>query len=242
MKAFIPLVLFTLSSIFIFAQDVKIVSGDDLSTDISGTTIEIVGDKTDLDIHKKLFVVNLSGGPLKMAFKRKRELNSELTDQICDNNLCYSADDTYLYTTPAPAEINNEDTSLFKPQIVPNNTDFCAIHKYYVVSPFEVIYDSITIKFRTTNQNCFLSLEKQEKQMFNIYPNPTHDRVNLQGQGLKNGGTVVFLDALGKEVKRATLSGINTEIAVNDLRKGVYFVSITDKAGTKSKVQRLIIQ
>jgi len=163
--------------------------------------------------------------------------------QICESNGCYDADDTYSYISPFLNSINSGDTSTFKPQIVPNGSESCAVHKYYVLNDFGIIYDSINVIFKTTNANCNLSINNNEKEtVFNIYPNPAQDFVTVRGADLKNGGTVVFLDALGKEVKRASVKSASNSISVSELKRGVYFVNIHGQNGAKSNIQRLIIQ
>ncbi len=84
-------------------------------------------------------------------------------------------------------------------------------------------------------------LETIKKSTLSIFPNPTKDFITITGDDFKKGGTVVFLNALGKEVKRIYVKA-NTNIAVNDLKKGVYFVNVNGINGSKSKTLRLMIQ
>src|SRR5690554_8183201 len=79
------------------------------------------------------------------------------------------------------------------------------------------------------------STQKEKSLSFSVYPNPTQDLVSFEGEALKNGGTVVFMDALGKEVKRASISSSNHQVNVSALKRGVYFVNIIDQSGSKSR-------
>jgi len=241
MKTTLLTTIFLLLITQLFGQ-IKIVSVNDFNTDLSGTTVEISGDKNASEIYYDLRVVN-EGAPISVKYKRIRLVDSGRTDQICDNSLCYDAADTYDYTSPLLNSIGTGEVATFKPQILPNGSDFCAIHTYYVVSDAGAVYDSITIKFRTTDATCNLSVaEEQSEFVFSIFPNPAKDYITIKGEGLKNGGTVLFLDALGKEVKRSTVKTANSNIIVSDLKRGVYFVNVYGADGAKSNIQRLIIQ
>lgn len=243
MKITILVTTLLLSAAQVFGQDIKIVSVNDLNTDVSGTTIEVVGDKNDATIYSDFKVINTGSTEINVKYRRVREVNSGRVDQVCDNSLCYDAADSYNYTSPILNLIAAGDSSIFKPQIVPNGIESCAVHNYYVVNDFGVAFDSIRVIFRSTNASCNLAVEKEVKETpFSIFPNPAQDFITVKGDELKNGGTVVFLDALGKEVKRASVKAANASIAVNDLKRGVYFVNVYGTNGSKSNMQRLIIQ
>ncbi|WP_107040203.1 T9SS type A sorting domain-containing protein [Brumimicrobium mesophilum] len=242
MKLIILAISLILLSSQLFGQDIKIVSVNDFSNDISGTSVEITGDKNDAVIYFDLKVIN-EGAPVDVKYQRIREVNSGRVDQVCDNSLCFDADDVYSYTSPILNTLETNVPSTFKPQLIPNGMESCAVHNYYVVTESGEALDSVTIIFRTTNANCNLSVDKnEEKTSMNIFPNPAKDFITIKSDALKNGGTIVFLDALGKEIKRSFVNSENTKLSVNDLKRGVYFVNIYGAAGTKSSVQRLIIQ
>ncbi|PWH84850.1 T9SS type A sorting domain-containing protein [Brumimicrobium oceani] len=242
MKITILATTILLSITQLFGQGIKIVAANDMTTDLSGTAVEVVGDKDDATIYYDFRVIS-EGQDISVKYNRLRTVNSGRVDQICDNSLCYDAEDLYNYTSPVLNPIANGEASIFKPQIIPGGNESCAVHKYFVVSEFGTIYDSITVIFKTTNADCNLSVEKNVKETpLNIFPNPAQDFVTIKGDGLKDGGTVVFLDALGKEVKRAEIKSENAKLSVSDLKRGVYFVNIRGNNGSKSNVQRLIIQ
>jgi len=226
----------------VFGQDIKIAYSDNMTLDLSGTTIEVVGDKNETEIYADFKVINEGTEPIKIKYQRKRVYNSGRMDQICDNELCYDADDQYSWTTPMINEISIGGSGTFKPQIVPNGLESCAVHNYYLVDELGVALDSIKIVFKTTNANCNLSTEKNNEVSFNVFPNPTKDFVTIEGDVLKEGGKVVFMDALGKVVKQAYIESESTKVSVLGLKRGVYFVKIYNIRGTNSNIQRLIIQ
>lgn len=242
MRLILLAIMFSFSMSQIMGQNLQIVDVNDLNTDISGTAIEVVGDKDDQTISKEFRVINSGNEPVDVKYTRLRYVNSGRLDQVCDSAYCYNAADDYSYTSPQLNQITPDGgMTKFKPQIVPGGIEFCAVHKYYVVGNFNQKYDSITIIFKTTNAECNLSVDnKIQEESFSIFPNPAEEVVNIKGKGLTNGGTIVFLDALGKEVKQASFNGVNSKIDISTLKRGVYFVNIYNQVGVKSAVQRLV--
>lgn len=228
----------------VFAQgDIKITHVSDPTTDISGTTVEVVGDPTDPTIYYDMRVINVDGQSISLKFKRVRTSNTGRLDQICDENLCYNADDQYEYTSPALITVAHEDTTLFKPQIVPNNMESCGFHDYYVVNSFGVVYDSIRIKFRTTNSNCFLDLESQEltNNEFNIFPNPTENNLKVEKLTASDQAIIIF-DALGKEVLSSKVTTGTEQLKLSALKSGIYFVRVLNANGMLSDPKKLIVR
>jgi hypothetical protein len=225
---------------FSFTQSVEIVKVSDLSTDISGSEIEVVGADSDFVIYSELKVINKSGSAINMSFKRRRLVNSGEVDQICDEQGCFSATDTYEWST-SPYEIPDGDTSSFKPQVMPNGNDFCGLHIYYVTDDQGVIYDSITIKFRTSKENCFLNIgeESMTNKAISVYPNPAQKKVTIESQ---SSGKLIFLDALGKQVLTTEISEPTNNIDISSLKNGIYFIQNINKKGVRSETKKLIVQ
>ncbi|MEX2483733.1 MAG: T9SS type A sorting domain-containing protein [Brumimicrobium sp.] len=232
--------ILSLVTTFSLTQSVEIVRASDPSTDISGTEIEVIGTDSDITIYSELRVINKSGNAINMAFKRRRLIDSEELDQICDNQGCYNAADTYEWTT-SPVEIPDGDTSLFKPQIMPNGNDFCGLHAYFVVDDQGVVYDSITIKIRTGKENCSLNIKEESisDKTISIYPNPAQKTVNIE---TPSNGKLIFLDALGKQVLTTEISGNDNNIDISTLKNGIYFVQNISNKGVRSETKKLIVQ
>ena len=233
MKTLYSIIATLLISGFAFSQQVEIVSEED-ALNYAGQTITISGDDNELS---KVFYVKNTGTTTKFFWSRTIISKSSpgFLIQLCDENICYNT--TGLYWIGPEKTIIPGDSLLFKPQMTPMFVAGTAEVKYFVLDENEVKIDSLIVKFTST-----LSTNKEEKLEFSIFPNPVQDVVTLKGDAIKNGGTVVFLDALGKEVKRASVSTTNNQINVSTLRRGVYFVNIYNQSGTKSTVQRLIKQ
>lgn len=235
--------LVVLSASFVFGQGgVKIVHASDFNTDISGTEVEAVGDPSDARIYYDMRVINLTGTSQDIRYERKRIANSGRTDEVCDEMLCHTADDATWFQTPNTVTVDHEDTTVLKPQIAPGNMESCGIHKYYVVSNGTYL-DSITIKFRTTNSNCFLSVEDESNinSAFNLYPNPAENELTIEN--LTNFDSDILIhDALGKEIALIHVTGSTQQINLSDLKSGIYFVSLRNEQGTLTEPKKLIVK
>lgn len=224
------------------SQGIKIVHISDVTTDISGTEVEAVGDPSDSRIYYDMRVINLTGNSIEIRYQRKRAASTGRSDEICDANLCYSATDAMWYQTPATVTVNDEDTSLFKPQIAPDGLETCGVHVYYVVTSGGTVLDSVSVKFRTTNSNCFLDIDEEsiENNDFSMYPNPAENILTLENLTGLNGEVIIY-DALGKEVLRSLFNSVEHNINISTLKSGLYFVHVL-KNGVLSDPKKLIVK
>lgn len=96
----------------------------------------------------------------------------------------------------------------------------------------------------TQSQRVFLSTEKRELELFELYPNPSTGLLNLRFTHSSTGkGKINMINSVGQQVYQSELSlanGVN-EIGfqVSDLKSGVYFISLETKAGNRK--QRVVI-
>ena len=75
---------------------------------------------------------------------------------------------------------------------------------------------------------------------FNIYPNPAKSMVNIESS-LKGEAQVNIFDMTGRCVKEVSVSDMsNVSINVEDLNKGVYFISI--QQDNSNNIQKLVIE
>src|SRR5690554_5094397 len=242
MKIFYILFLSLIVSFVSIAQkNASVEIQDENGANYSGATVEVTGDGGEI---YKVFYVKNTGSTTNFYYGREivHKSHEGVIVQFCDEMICYDTNDPSdpsssegLWTSPKkvfPVGSINE----FKPQMSSTQSATAEVI-YYVLDDGGVKLDSITVLFTST-----LSIGKNEKPFFNIFPNPVKEVVTLSGEVLKSGGTVVFTDALGKEVKRTSVSDESTTIDVSDLNRGVYFVNIISKEGIKSTVQRLIKQ
>ena len=73
-----------------------------------------------------------------------------------------------------------------------------------------------------------IGVDENELSDFNIYPNPTHDILHIEGSEIDN---ILIFNTLGQEIKTiATNSDETVEIDCSDLPNGVYFVKISGKS------------
>ena len=220
---------------------IKIVSNSNPSIDLSGTTIDIEGFASDNEIAAYLEVVNVSGQPLNIHFQRVRILNSNRDDQICDENGCFTAEDIEVWNTPFPNSIANNDTSSFKPQIIPSGIESCAIHDYYVLDENDNKLDSIRIKFFTENANCELGVNKLFYfDEIKLFPNPAKSSINISTP-TQSSGQFRIINLLGEEVYNAAFFGSSSTIDLTGFQNGIYLVQSLDSSNKPIATQKLIV-
>lgn len=242
-KIYFILTLFLIISATSFGQknaSVEIVDPDGIN--YSGATVEVTGDGGEI---YKVFYVKNTGSTTDFFYGREivHKSHEGVIVQFCDENICYNTNNPSnpsssegLWKSPKK-QLLEDSLYMFKPQLSPQGHSATAKVVYYVLDEGGVKLDSVTVLFTST-----ASIGKETSISFNIFPNPVKDVVTLSSEALKGGGRVVFTDALGKEVKRTSVSDESTTIDVSDLNRGVYFVNIISKEGIKSTVQRLIKQ
>lgn len=225
-----------------FSQgDISIVSVDDLSTSLNGTTVEVSGNPSDINIYKDLRIVNDGNEAITITYKRTRLVDDGVLDQICDEFLCHDADDIDTYITPVEITVLPGENTIFKPQIVPDGKEVCVYNKYEVVTPFGVVFDEITIKYTSGNANCLLNTNNELSLVkhFEFYPNPAQEDITIIYDS-KDQTSLQITDALGKKVvNKSIFSG--SKIVLNELNNGVYFVQLITKEGIVER-KKLIVK
>jgi hypothetical protein len=72
--------------------------------------------------------------------------------------------------------------------------------------------------------------EKTNNTSITVYPNPAHEAITLNFSTLTKGSYQVYaID--GSEVLQGNINGFNTNIDLNNLKKGLYFITISDYHG-----------
>lgn len=242
MKTFYTILSALMISSLSFSQsNVKIVSSED-GVNYAGQTATIAGE--DFTIGDEFYVINTGSATAAYNFAviPLSKSNSAFIFQFCnDGGTCYNVDSPIGSFWIAPSStftVVSGDTTKIDIKMNTMGHSGTGNAMYYVLDGNNNKIDSVNVEFTSTVSVA----TEQEIPTFKIYPNPAKESVTIQGEALKNGGTVIFQNSLGQEVKRVHLSEMHTMINVNSLNKGVYFVSISDEKGTKSKVQRLIVQ
>lgn len=81
-----------------------------------------------------------------------------------------------------------------------------------------------------------LKLKEQNNFAATLFPNPSYSSVTISSEK-DIDGTLILTDLNGKMVKYITVQGSKTTINIDDLQKGIYFVSIKGKEGVKKLVK-----
>ncbi|MCK6640308.1 MAG: T9SS type A sorting domain-containing protein [Bacteroidia bacterium] len=92
----------------------------------------------------------------------------------------------------------------------------------------------------TDTSTCFsinsVGIDENSATNFSIYPNPANDIITVQTQ---IGATIVILDAIGNQVAASKATNTKTDIAVDQLANGIYFVKVI--SDNQDQTQKLII-
>ncbi len=99
---------------------------------------------------------------------------------------------------------------------------------------------SVTINGCTDTSNCFVissvGINSPQENAFQIYPNPSHDIVNIS-TGDATTGTIELMDLSGKIIFSKTFTGSTTTIDLSAFANGVYFVNMyTDKGKSVARL------
>lgn len=73
------------------------------------------------------------------------------------------------------------------------------------------------------------------------FPNPTSEAVNFQFSKSHNSRVIVIYDQLGREILREETNDNAIAISVSDFAAGIYFYSIQDAEGSKSKGKFVVV-
>ena len=87
------------------------------------------------------------------------------------------------------------------------------------------------------NDDTFLSVTKNEKASFKMYPNPSKDNITIVSPEY---GIVKMYNSLGAVVKTAEKNGESQVISVSGLAKGIYFITITSSKGVTAAQKAIV--
>jgi len=221
---------------------IEIYEVSDPSTILNGTEYVVEGGVSDVAVYVDLRVKNISGSDITVRFRRERVIANSAEDQICDNDLCYSATDTPSYTTPGFTSLTDGEDMIFKPQFVPEGTPFCAIHDYIIIDEFGFVHDTIRIKFKVGGEDCFLNLQNNNYKNLDVYayPNPAKGKITLKDAPA--GSSVEIVNVLGKSVLTTKIKIENQSLQLNTLSKGIYLYTVTLPNGESLPSRKLVIK
>lgn len=130
--------------------------------------------------------------------------------------------------TFAPGDCKNITTAVISTfnSTYPNP---CFDHIRTSIDSVKTLYQSLA----TNNLSCQSTTslgEKTNNISITVYPNPAHEAVILNFTTLTKGSYQVYaID--GSEVLQGNINGFNTHIDLNNLKKGLYFITILDYHG-----------
>jgi hypothetical protein len=82
-------------------------------------------------------------------------------------------------------------------------------------------------------------IEETMNNLFNVYPNPATDMINVSFNEVVNG-TVSIINIAGKEVLNATVNGAQTSISTTTLSSGVYYVQLNN--GNSTQIDKIVVK
>jgi hypothetical protein len=80
----------------------------------------------------------------------------------------------------------------------------------------------------------------RESANIHVYPNPARDMISVYGID-QAGSTITFYDLLGKEIELVQLEGLNTQLDISHLDRGVYLYRINTADNVNVKAGKLMI-
>jgi hypothetical protein len=140
---------------------------------------------------------------------------------------------TYLLTKP-PAWVVKTDSMGCASSACPSFT--------FTKNPFIILQHTLSLANGTTGVEYDVSIKENEKETYqiSIYPNPFEDKIFIDVIN-KNGLHYSITNLLGDEVLSGRLVQLENEISANELKPGVYLVSILNN-NQKVLVRKIIKQ
>lgn len=204
---------------------------------------EVIGDVGGGVYFQGYYIVNVTDEPVELDWSRHNlSGGSCLDDQVCTDESCYTPfGGGLVFNAPETAEILPGDSTYFK--VGASATEnCCGIFRYYLRTGLGTLHDSIEVKYRIGDADCFLNVEKEEKIEISAFPNPANDVFNVNLTNVSGGNHAVQLfNVVGERVSVQNLvSGQNT-IDVTALPSGVYFYTVLEGNET-IETKKLVIR
>ncbi len=150
---------------------------------------------------------------------------------ICDNNLCYTPDNTTLNNYSETSNPYSTNWGVFYVAFNGDNaaTGSAAWVQMNVSDPTSLY--SRTLTFVATKYPTSIGNVKRAEDEVTLYPNPARNNVNVvfdASLGVKN---VAIYNLIGKAVKIYKVSGNSAKLDINDIPSGIYFVRLINGQG-----------
>lgn len=232
----------------------KIVETSDLITDVNQTTLEEIGQSSDNELIKVVWVINTGSTTLTLKCKKTEiDVLANTMNTTCWV-LCPSIYDwaggvpsgfvtlggNQMTETVAPGDTIKSFAGHYKPE----NLDGCSLFRYdwYDENDLNTSLADINIRYIHTTGTCTAGVEENASStIVKLSPNPANDNVAINIEGLSNYSdiSIEIYDMLGKRVSVITNVGETNFVNVESFKKGFYFVSIK-REGTLIRTSKLI--
>ncbi|MFP4555504.1 MAG: GEVED domain-containing protein [Bacteroidales bacterium] len=104
----------------------------------------------------------------------------------------------------------------------------CETFTYGEVEDYTI--NVVQSKVTTTIEEPFAeTLDSEAGEIYNIYPNPVKDRLNISLEGISGDVSLRIYDLQGRLVMKQMLKSVDSHINVSNLSKGVYIISIDEE-------------
>ena len=236
-------------SAFTFSQDGIVIHVDGQTTDLSGSTYNVVA-PSNASFDVPLDVENHTGLPRDWRVTRLRiDAPAGWTDALCWGHAtdpfggtCYTSGqmNTNPWTTPGAQTVlftvNDGEYGKLKASFDPADGVYGAAHYRYYISINGVAYsDSIDVVVD------YVAAVKPIKEEIgvSIYPNPTSEYVSIQLAGMDQS-SFKMMDAVGNVLMKEVIHG-NRKINVGDFNNGIYFL-LFETASGRTITKKLVVR
>ena len=246
---FIGLLIFS----FGYGQ-LKIVEVADLASDVNQATIEEIGQASDNEIIKVIWVINTGTTALTVKCKKTEiDVLSGTMNTTCWK-LCPSVYDwagavtsgivtlggNQMIETVAPGDTIKSFAGHYKPE----NIDGCSLFKYdwYDENDLNTALASVNVRFIHTTGTCTAGVEESDVNVaIKLLTNPASQKVNIKMSGVVDFSdfSIEVYDMLGKKVSSISQITTSNTLNIEEYNKGLYFISIM-RNGVLIKTSKLI--
>lgn len=203
----------------------------------AGDSIQVKYDKIFDEYIAKGFVKNISTSTVKVVWKRTYVSTSDsCSSAVCDYNLSYPAWASFAYKVFTLKTNDSAYVDLYF------NTKCCEPNPTNLRMDY-YLSDDTTKSLLQVHYTCgvITKIDYLEVPEFSIQPNPASEVLHLK---IKDHNSEPFtyeiIAATGLLIKAATATGNNTEIELDGIPNGMYFLRVRQGAST-SPIQRFII-
>ncbi len=228
------LLLLGLLSLNLFSQNIVITNEE--GENINNQTVEIEFDNT-LSLHEFVFNIQNTGNTsIELTVTRVTcDLPETATSNFCIGDGCF------------PPHVTTTTLNIAGNSTMPNNrSDYVTNGKAgNATVKYEFSYsggETVFVELHYTINDKSGINDIEAAKTFNIYPNPTNDKVFFDCD-VEEESVIEIYNLVGQKIKTQNItSGISTTvISVSDLSSGAYFCTLSNSKGIQ-QTKRLIVQ